>query len=63
MNAGFLPKDFTILKISFANGVFPVPPTYILPTQIMGISALLIFLNDWKNFDIENKIEYITENG
>tara|TARA_B100001996_G_C18406972_1_gene495306 strand:- start:74 stop:289 length:216 start_codon:yes stop_codon:yes gene_type:complete len=32
-------------NISIDNGVFPVPPKYIFPTQITGIEQLLDFVN------------------
>ena len=33
------------------------------PTQIIGISALLLFLKDCRNLAVENKNKYIRENG
>ena len=33
------------------------------PTQIIGISVLLLFLKDCRNLSIENKTKYISENG
>ena len=47
-----LPKRYVILFISILRDVFPVPPTVMFPTTIIGMSkltALKIFLR-YKNF-------------
>ena len=38
-------KFFKIKNISIHNGVFPVPPKYILPTQKIGIADLFVFVS------------------